>query len=533
MAEPERKPVGYLLGVDIGTYGSKATVSAPDGSIVYETAVEHELSLPHAGWAEHDADTVWWNDFRRLCSLVLDHGDISAERIRAVSTSAIAPCVLPLDAGGRALRPAILYGVDTRSVEEIEELTELLGTDWLLKHAGCHLSTQSAGPKIRWLQKHEPQVWKKTARIVTSTSYLCLKLTGNCVIDHYTAAFYAPLYDLHELGWSAEAARHICDPSLLPTPMWSAEQAGVVTAQAAKETGLREGTPVMAGTADAAAEAVSAGVSRPGEVMLMHGSSLFLISISDSLPQGGIFWAAPFLFPDTYALAGGMATTGAITQWFRRNFTGPLHGGPRASEVADSASDSGEGPGGSPGEVFRLLAEEAAEVPPGSDGLIALPYFSGERTPINDPNARGVLAGLTLRHSRAHVYRALLEGVAYGVRHNFEALEASGTPIRSVTAVGGGTRNRTWMHIVGDVTEREQLIRPESSASRGDAFLAGIGTGAIAGQEGVRGLLSPGESLSPDPQNAAKYRDGYRLYRQLYESSKETIGSLAALSSRA
>lgn len=514
----------YLLGIDIGTYGSKATLITIDGSIHFETSVEHDLSVPRAGWAEHDAEEIWWHDLIGLCARVLEQNDVSSERIRAVSTSAIAPCVVPVDKNGRPLRPAILYGVDTRSVDEIDELTEILGTEWLLDHAGSNLSTQSAGPKIRWLQKNEPEVWKETARIETSTSYLCFKLTGNSVIDHYTAAFYAPLYDLNSLAWSPTAAAHICSRDLLPRPQWTTAQAGEITAAAATETGLMEGTPVMVGTADAAAEAVSAGVLDPGELMLMHGSSVFIIGISSSLPRGGVFWSAPFLFPNTYALAGGMATTGAITQWFRRNFADPIRPQSEQTNTDEQSSSSGT-------DIFRVMAEEAAHIPAGSDQLVALPYFSGERTPINDPYARGIIAGLSLRHSRAHVYRALLEGVAYGVRHNLESLEESGSSIASITAVGGGTKNRTWMQIVTDVINRRQLLRTASGASHGDALLAGVGSGLIADRGKIRTLVSPGEVLSPDDAAVETYRHMYSIYRDLYESTKNTIHSLAGMGS--
>jgi xylulokinase len=550
--------MSYFLGIDIGTYSSKGVLVAADGSIAARHSVPHDLDIPQPGRAEHDAEGVWWHDFVSLSKVLLEKGEVPASEVTAVGTSGIAPCVLPLSAEGRPLRPAILYGIDTRATAEIEELNRELGVDWIVEHSGCELSAQSAGPKILWLKHHEPEVWKQARYFVTSTSYLVYRLTGELAIDHYTAAFYGPLYDIAERGWSDEGCAPVCRPDQLAEPIWTTDIAGGVSASAAAETGLAEGTPVIAGTADAASEAVSAGVLDPGDTMVMYGSSVFIIRLFESQPRGGVFWPAPSIVPGMYALAAGMSTTGAVTQWFREEF------GAEERAVEEAGGEN----------AYAALARDAADIPAGAEGLLALPYFSGERTPLNDPDARGVIAGLTLRHSRAHVYRALLEGVAFGVRHNLEEMAASGVgsggapasggeptsaggargrpasaedaaattassgagdiaagaaasagAAGALVAIGGGVANRLWMQIVADVLGRAHTVRSTPGASYGDAALAAVGTGERSLAD-VAAWVPAGETVEPTAAHEV-YERLYPLYRDLYRSSADTVHALA------
>lgn len=508
----------YILGVDIGTYESKAVLIDASGQVVAQASLGHELSVPRPGWAEHDADGVWWHDFVQLVRAVMSRAAVRGEEIAAVGCSAIGPCVLPVDRSGRPLRPAILYGIDTRATAEVAELTALLGEEWLVQTTGSPLSAQSAGPKILWLQRHEPATWQKTWRVMTATSYLVYRLTGRVVMDHYTACAYAPLYNPHTLTWEPKALAHVCSAWQLPELGWATDVAGTVTREAAEETGLQEGTPVAVGTCDAAAEAVSAGVVEPGSTMLMYGTTLFFIQVCPAFLPNRFLWPAVFLAPGTYALAAGTATAGAVTRWFRDQFGQPE----QAVEAA----------GGAP--AYAALAELAARAPAGSRGLLALPYFSGERTPIHDPWARGVLAGLSLAHTRAEVYRALLEGIAYSVRHNLETMQALGAPPRRLVAVGGGTRNRLWLQIVSDVTGLDQSVPPSPGAAYGDALLAGLAAGVlpVKGLKDLPALLPSGAEVRPNPAAARVYEKYYGLYLRLYEQTKEVVHALARLASQ-
>ena len=502
-----------LLGIDIGTYESKGVVTDLSGKIIAYASRPHGLDLPRPGWAEHDPESIWWQDFVEISRELIRQSAIAPEQIAAVGCSAIAPCVLPVGADGRPLRPGILYGIDTRAVAEINHLTNSLGEDWILHHTGSSLSSQSAGPKILWIQRNEPDVWEKTRRVMTSTSYLVYRLTSRVVMDHYTATTYAPIYSLQQVGWTQPGLDAVCKEELLPDLDWTSAIAGRVTQQASTETGLAVGTPVIVGTADAAAEAVSAGVVSPGDTMLMYGSTMFFIEICKSIPRGGKLWPAVYLAPGMYALAAGMATTGSLTRWFRDEFaplelTAEHQGGPNA---------------------FAALAEQASAIPPGCDGLLVLPYFSGERTPLNDPFARGILAGLTLSHSRSHIYRAILEGIAYGIRQNLEAMTQAGEAPQTLIAIGGGTKNQLWLQIVSDVTGLPQYIRQTPGAAYGDAFLAGVGIGIFPDMASIQNWLEPAQQIHPDQKNKDLYDEYYALYKDLYISSKDVANRLARL----
>jgi xylulokinase len=503
--------MNYLLGIDVGTYASKGVLVDEDGRIVASSSVEHEMSIPQPGWAEHDADGVWWRDFTRLARELPRKAGVPTHRIAAVAASAIGPCVLPVDRSGSPLRPAILYGIDTRSADEVRELTGILTEEWILRETGSALSSQAAGPKILWLRRHEPEVWRRTARVMTSTSYLVYRLTGRVVIDHYTAGAYGPLYNQHSRRWDPHALAHVCDESLLPDLAWSAEQAGTVSRAGAADTGLVEGTPVTVGTADAASEAMAAGVLEAGDTMLMYGSTLFFIQICSRLPSSRTQWPTVYLEPDSFALAAGMSTTGALTKWFRDSF---------AAEERAAEREGGT-------NAYQALAEAASRIPRGSGGLLVLPYFSGERTPVNDPRARGVIAGLTLSHGRAHLFRAILEGIAFGIRHNLEAMEAAGEGAHRLVAIGGGVQNRLWTQIVSDVTGREQEVRETPGACYGDTMMAAVSAGMMRRLSETRKWLPPAGVVRPDPEASAFYTSRYALYRELYERTKELAHRLA------
>ncbi|CAN5760750.1 FGGY-family carbohydrate kinase [soil metagenome] len=506
----------FLLGIDIGTYESKGVLTDTHGHILAQAATPHDLAIPRPGWAEHDADAIWWRDFVILARELLRQSGIAASEIAGIGCSAIGPCVLPVDATGQPLRPAILYGIDTRAADEVSELTATLGEEWILAQTGSALSAQAAGPKILWLQRHEPEIWARTAQVMTSTSYLVYRLTGRIVMDHYTAAAYGPLYNLHELAWDARGLTQICEANRLPALDWTMAIAGHVTPAAAEQTGLAVGTPVIVGTADAAAEAVSAGVVAPGDTMLMYGSTLFLIEVCAKLPKGGVLWPSISLQPNTYVLAAGMSTTGALTRWFRDEMAESLY----MTELAGGPN------------AYAELATAASQIAPGAEGLLFLPYFSGERTPLNDPLARGVIAGLTLAHSRAHVYRALLEGVAYGIRHNLEAMTAAGETPQRLVAIGGGVQNRLWLQIVSDVTGQAQIVRTTPGAAYGDSLLAGVGVGLVPGIETSKTWLGPtSQVIQPNLALKSHYDRYYQLYQTLYVQTRAVVHALVGLGS--
>jgi xylulokinase len=503
-----------LLGIDVGTYSSKGVLCTPDGEVVASHVVEHGISMPKPGWVEQDADAVWWNDVVEICR-ALTSEQYPAGEIGGIALSAIGPCMLPVDANGRPLRPGVLYGIDTRAQEEIDWLNGHFGEGAIFDLGGMALTSQAIGPKILWLRRHEPEVYEQTHKILTASSYLIYRLTGEYVIDRHTGAHFNPLVNIQALTWDARFAEPIVDMGKLPDLHWSTDIVGTVRRKAAEETGLPVGTPVTAGTVDAAAEAVSVGVVEPGDLMVMYGTTLFFLLVTDQPIPDERMWATGYTLPGTYDAAGGMATTGALTRWFRDEFA--------SGEVAAEA-EGGE-------NAYAVLANAAARVPAGSEGLICLPYFAGERTPIHDPGARGVFAGLTLSHTRAHLYRAILEGTAFGVRHNLETLRDMGAHPKRLVAVGGGANNRLWLQIVSDVAGLAQTVPQRTiGASYGDAFLAGLATGIIPDISALTETwVKVSDVIEPHQAAADRYEDYYRVYRSLYEHARDDLHALARL----
>jgi xylulokinase len=490
-----------LLGVDIGTSSSKGVLVEADGKVVATAVRPHELSLPRPGWAEHDAEKIWWQDFRAICvELMREAGDGT---VTAVCVSGLGPCLLPADVKGRALRPAILYGIDTRATQEIEELSECYGAETILERCGSPLTTQAVGPKLLWLRRNERQVWEQTRYFLMASSFMIYWLTGEYVLDHHSASQCDPLYDIKGNHWIEEWADEVAPNLTLPRLLWSSEVAGEVTSAAAEATGIPVGTPVAAGTIDAWAEAISVRVRDPGDMLLMYGTTMFMVEVLSKARTSPSLWGTTGLFPGTHNLAAGMSTSGALTTWLKKI---------------------------SGGLPYERLVEEAAAVAPGSDGLVVLPYFAGERTPLFDAKARGAICGLTLSHERGHLYRALLEGAAYGVRHIFEVMREAGGGGKRVVAVGGGTKGGLWTQIVSDVTGKTQeLPRVAVGASYGDALLAAIASGLV---EPSSEWNSVSAVVEPNAEFSEVYSTLYQIYRDLYPATRTQMHALAELQTR-
>ena len=489
-----------LLGIDLGTGSSKGVLTTPDGEIV-ATATRprpRSMSMPHPGWAEVDAAAVWWEDVVALSrELVAQAG---AADIAAMCVSGVGPCLLLSDQDGRPVRPAILYGIDSRATAEIDELDQRFGTAEVLQRCGTPLTTQAIGPKALWVQRHEPDSWQRAHRWFNSSSFVAFHLTGEYVLDHHTASQSVPLYDIEANTWLEPWYSDIMGSLAAPRLVWPSEIIGQVTARAAQQTGLPKGTPVCAGTVDAWAEAFSGGVRSPGDLMLMYGSTMFFVQELRDLARHPQLWNTMGIDPGSKCLAAGMSTSGSLTGWVQ----------------------------GLVGDVpFETLVQEAAGVPPGSDGLLLLPYFSGERTPIFDHHARGVIAGLTLRHQRGHVFRAVYEGIAYGIRQILELLDTEVNPVKRLVAVGGGTQGRLWTQVVSDVTGRPQEV-PEQTigASYGDALMAAIGNGLVPPETNWARI---DDIVEPNPEVRSLYDELYELYTSLYPATRDHAHALARI----
>lgn len=499
------------MGIDIGTYESKGVITDAGGQVIASQCCPHDMESPRPGHAEHDAEKTWWGDFCELSNGLIAKSGANPSDIMAVGCSTIAPCCLPVDEDCRPLRKAILYGIDVRAGKEIIFLEELFGREHVLAEYGMPITSQSAAAKILWIKNNEPDIYEATARFITGTTYLVAKLTGEYVIDQYTAASWVPMYDRHAHDWAYNNLEVICRPGHLPQCRWTGEIAGNVTRLAASETGLAAGTPVTVGTADAAAEAISAGVSEPGDMLLMYGSSVFIIHVTDTFMADPRLWTGPYLFPDTFAVTAGMSTAGTLTRWFRDNL---------AKDLLEIQEKTGR-------NAYDLLTEEAGCIAPGSDGLIVLPYFSGERTPINDPGAKGVIFGLTLRHTRAHLYNACLEGIGYGIAQHFDIFDGMRLDTKKIMAVGGGVKNEKWLQIVSNISGRTQNSVEEGiGAAYGDSLLAALSVGVYKDAKEIGRMIRNKKSIVPEMEEQAKYVSRKRIYEELYSLTKKAMHEL-------
>ena len=487
-----------VVGLDVGTSSTKAVAVTPDGTIVATRIVAHSLDQPKPGWFEQDAETIWRDEsFGVLRELTADDA-VAGSHLAAVAVSGMGPCLVPTDAGGEPLRPGILYGIDTRAGDEITAIESQLGSERILARGGSALSSQALGPKLLWLRRHEPDVWARTRRWFGPSSLLVHALTGEYVLDHHTASQCDPFYDIAAEAWAADWIEQICGHVEMPRLAWSTEIVGTVTHTAAAASGLPAGLPVLAGTIDAWAEAHSVGVRTDGDLMLMYGSTMFLVGVdANTRPHAGI-WRTVGTSPGTSTLAAGMATSGLLTTWL--------------AELS--------------GRSIAELATTAEAIEPGSDGLLLLPYFAGERSPLFDAGARGVALGLTLTHTPAHWMRATYEAIAMGIRHNLEAFDASRSSDRSwrMVAVGGGAAGRLWPQVVSDVTGRSQQMPHQNiGACYGDALMAAAAAGLVP--DGTDWTRIEGE-IQPRIDLTDLYDRRYSVYRDLYPATRGLVGRL-------
>ncbi|MEW1962589.1 FGGY family carbohydrate kinase [Microbacterium sp. NPDC077644] len=486
------------LGVDVGTSSTKGVLVTEDGRIVASATRAHEVDRPHTGWVEMDA-RIWWDEFVSIAAGLL--ASAADAEITAVGVSGMGPCVLLADEDDEPVRPAILYGVDTRSGAQIARMNDELGLDEITRVGGSALTSQAGGAKIAWVADEEPEAFARAARFFMPASWLARHLTGAYVLDHQSASQTSPLYDIENDAWYDPWWQRYAGTIEQPRLTWAGEIAGAVTDAAAALTGIPPGTPVITGTIDAWTEAVSVGAHEVGDLMLMYGTTMFLVATGKETLRTPSMWTTAGAFPGTRNLAGGLSTSGALTAWLK--------------DLTDA-------------DYPQLLAEAEA-AGPGAGGLLMLPYFAGERTPIQDPDARGVIAGLTLQHTRGDLYRAALEATALGVRHNVETMHAAGADIRRIVAVGGGTQGRLWMQVVSDVTGLVQEVPATTiGASYGAAFLAASAV-APDGKAPVITDWNPiADTITPEPDLADFYDALFDRYVRLYKSSKDVVHELAA-----
>ena len=503
----------YFMGIDTGTNSSKGVLIDDTGRVIAEHSTEHAMTNPAPGHYEHDADKDWWGDLCIISKALLQKSGVDPADVKAVGTSALGADCLPVDEHCRPLRQAILYGIDARATDEMAQLTEMYGEEQIRKWYGRPLCSSDVMPKILWIKNKEPQVYEKAHKFLTGSSFIAAKLTGNYVVDRFLGlASFNPLY--HNDGTpNPETCKPICRPDQLAEVREANDIAGYVTEEASADTGLAVGTPVIVGTDDSGAEAISTGVVAPGKMMIQFGSSIYMILGTEGLVDDERLWREEFIVPGLCDISAGTNAAGSLTKWYRDTVF------PDARQLEQNG-----GP-----DAYQTMMEGVGEIPPGSCGLVTLPYFAGERTPINDPQAKGILFGLTLAHTRQHMYRSALESVAYSVNQQLKIMMSHDVPIEQIFAVGGGVKNELWMQIVADVTGKE-ISTPAITvgASFGDALMAasGIHYPGFETFDKLTDFIKPGKTYYPNMENHEIYKKYQAIYDALYPATADLMHRL-------
>jgi len=482
-----------VIGLDIGTTSTIGVLIGLPATILAVASRPTTLASRHPGWAEEDPAQWWRNSCAVLRELVAASPGAPAA-LRGICVTGMVPALVLLDGAGNILRPSIQQS-DARAAAEVAELASEVDEATFLARTGNGVNQQLIATKLRWLERHEPEVFARIGTVFGSYDYVNWRLTGLRGVEQ-NWALEAGLVDLasHAIADDLVALTHVAREAFPPKHV-SHCVFGSVARAAAAESGLPEGLPVFGGAADHIASALAAGLVNPGDALLKFGGAGDIVVASDVARPDWRLFLDYHLVPGLYAPNGCMAASGSALNWLATNLRL-------------------DAPGENQHQGFDRLA---AAVPPGSDGVLCLPYFLGEKTPIQDPLARGTFTGLSLGHTPAHFWRALLEAIAFGFRHHVEVLEEVGYAPRRFLASDGGSRSRVWMQIVADVLQAPvRLIENAHGSAIGAAFVAAVASGGNVGWADAGRLARLGDTIFPQPANAAAYERAYRDYRALY-----------------
>ncbi len=494
--------MAYVLGLDASTTATKAVLIDEGGAVVGVGVSEYGFDVPRPMWSEQSPE-LWWDGAVASIRSVLASTGVAGDQVVAIGLTGQMHGAVLLDAAGAILRPAILWN-DQRTAKACDEIRAAVGPERLIEITGNDALTGFTAPKLVWVRDHEPEIWARVAHVLLPKDFVRLRLTGDYALDKADGAGTL-LFDLAARDWSGEVLGALgIDPAWMPPTFEGPEVTGTVTAQAAAATGLRAGTPVVAGGGDQAANAVGVGVVSPGSMALSLGTSGVVFAATDRPihEPKGIVHAFCHAVPDRWHMMSVMLSAAGSLRWFRDTIA--------------------------PGVDFGDLVASAADVPAGSDGLFFLPYLTGERSPHPDPLARGAFVGLTLTHDRRHLTRSVLEGVAFGLRDGLDLMTAAGMPAPAqIRASGGGTASPLWRQILADVLGAEiAMVDTTEGAAFGAGLLASVAAGWFPTVlDATDAFVTATPMATPGP-DSSRYAEAHAVYRALYPALSPTFRAL-------
>ena len=507
--------MNYFIGIDIGTTGAKAVLMDVNGVVVTTATNEYPIFTPHPLWAEQNPDD-WWIAACKSIQNVLSQSNVNVNDVKGIGLTGQMHGLVTLDKDGKVLYPCIMWN-DQRTSQECKEITEIIGFENLLSITGNQVLPGFTAPKIIWLRKNKPEVYSKIKRVLLPKDYTRYKLT-NEIFSDVSDASGTSLLNVKERTWSKEILTKLEIPiDWLPEVVESISQTGSITKQASDLTGLIEGTPVFAGGGDQAAGGIGAGAVKEGIVSIVLGTSGVVFTHSDNyrLEPEGKLHAFCHSVPNKWHLMGVTLSAAGSFRWYRDAFAQL-----EKSEVDKTGKD-----------VYDILTSQAETVPAGSEGLFFLPYLSGERNPHPDPNAKGAFIGLNVRHTKAHLTRSVLEGVAYSLRDCYELISNLGIKAESLIVSGGGAKSQLWRTVISDVFNAEiNTLTCTEGAPYGAEIIAAVGAGNYKNiNEACEKILKIDSKIEPDKKRAEIYNDFYTIYKELYPQLKNSFQNISEI----
>ncbi len=496
----------YLLGIDIGTTSTKTIVCNTNGKIIFSTSEEQNLYSDFPAWAEENPEE-WWENTQKTIKTIFKESEILADDIKAIGVTGMVPALVLLDKNDNILRRSIQQN-DARTIKELNYLRSKIDLNNHFDITGGSINQQLVGPKILWLKENEPEVYKSIDKIMGSYDYINFKLTGNHVIEN-NWALESGLLNIKKNTWEKKIL-DICDinEKWLGQIVKSDEIIGSVNKKVEELTGLKEGTPVVGGIADHVSSAFAAGLKEEGDLNVKFGGAGDILYSLDKLITDKRLFIDLHADPSRYMINGCMASSGSLLKWFTNEFC------QYENEIVKDENKS----------IYDFMSDKAQDIPPGSNGVIILPYFLGAKTPLHNPQAKGVIYGLGLHHKKENIYRAIMESVAYGFKHHIEILKDLNLDIKKVIATDGGAKSPVWRQITADVLgESIYHIKEHTGSSIGAAFVAGKGINLFDNWDDIDKFIEIDSVTEPNEKNHNLYNKYYKLFRDIYNNLEESF----------